>query len=73
MATITVKKSSVSGKAPTTAQLTAAELALNTYDGKLYFKKNVAGVETVLVLQGQNPLGSSAPMWTADANLMWTQ
>ena len=70
---ITLKQSSVSGKAPTTAQLSAGELALNTYDGKLYFKKNVGGTESIQVLIGQNPLGSSSPMWTTDGNLMWTQ
>lgn len=70
---IKLKQSSVSGKQPTTAQLSAAELALNTYDGKLYFKKTVAGVDTMLTLIGQNVLGSESPMWTADANPMWTQ
>lgn len=70
---IKLKQSSVSGKQPTTAQLDAAELALNTYDGKLYFKKTVGGVDTLLTLVGQNVLGSSSPMWIADANLMWTQ
>jgi len=69
---IKLKQSAVSGKQPTTAQLAAAELALNTYDGKLYFKKTVAGVDTMLTLIGQNILGSGSPMWTADANLMWT-
>jgi len=70
---IKLKQSSVIGKQPTTAQLAAAELAINTYDGKLYFKKTVAGVDTMLTLIGQNVLGSGSPMWTADAKLMWTQ
>jgi len=70
---IKLKKSSVSGKQPTTAQLDAAELALNTYDGKLYFKKTVGGVDTMLTLVGQNVLGSNSPMWTTDTALMWTQ
>lgn len=70
---IKLKQSAVSGKQPTTAQLDAAELAVNTYDGKLYFKKNVGGTETMLTLVGQNILGSGSPMWTTDTNLMWTQ
>lgn len=70
---IKLKQSAVSGKQPTTAQLDAAELALNTYDGKLYFKKTVGGVDTMLTLVGQNVLGSNSPMWTTDAALMWTQ
>ena len=54
------------------AQLAAAELALNTYDGKLYFKKTVGGVDTMLTLVGQNVLGSNSPMWTTDTAPMWT-
>jgi len=46
--TILIKRSSVSGKAPTTAQLSLGELALNTYDGKVYLKKNVLGTESVV-------------------------
>ena len=37
---INLKRSSVSGKVPTTTQLELGELAVNTYDGKLYLKKN---------------------------------
>jgi hypothetical protein len=61
------------GAVPAASSLGLGEQLVNTNDGKLYFKKSVSGVETVLVLVGQNPLGSSTPMWTADANLMWTQ
>lgn len=38
--TIQIKRSAVSGKVPTTAQLALGELAVNTYDGKLYTKKD---------------------------------
>ena len=43
-----VKQSSVSAKVPTTAQLALGELAINTTDGKLYFKKNVSGTESIV-------------------------
>lgn len=62
---IKVKQSSVAGKVPTTAQLQLGELALNTTDGKLYFKKNVSGTESIVTVsastasQGENTL-----MWT---------
>jgi hypothetical protein len=46
--TFKLRRSSTPGAAPTTAQLQLGELAMNTYDGKLYFKKNVSGTETVL-------------------------
>lgn len=45
---IKVKQSSVPGKAPTVNQIDLGELAVNTYDGKLYLKKNVAGTESVV-------------------------
>jgi hypothetical protein len=62
---IKVKQSSVAGKVPTTTQLQLGELALNTTDGKLYFKKNVSGTESIVTVsastasQGQNTL-----MWS---------
>ena len=49
--TIQHKRSSQTGRAPTTEQLELGELAVNTYDGDLYLKKNVDGVETVVTLQ----------------------
>lgn len=66
-------QSSSPGAVPAASSLGLGEELINTNDGKIFFKKSVGGVETVLVLAGQNPLGSAAPMWTADANLMWTQ
>lgn len=38
--TIKIKRSSVQGKAPVTGDLQLGELAINTYDGKLYLKKD---------------------------------
>lgn len=49
--TIQHKRSAQSGKAPTTSQLQLGELAVNTYDGDIYLKKNVDGVETVVTLK----------------------
>lgn len=43
-----VKRSAVAGKVPTTADLDLGELAINTYDGKLYLKKVVGTVETIV-------------------------
>jgi hypothetical protein len=45
---IELKRSSVPGKVPTTTELALGELAINTYDGKLYLKKNTNGSETVV-------------------------
>lgn len=40
MALIKLKRSSVAGKVPATTDLALGELAVNTVDGKIYFKKN---------------------------------
>ena len=45
---ILIKRSSVAAKVPTTAQLSLGELAVNTYDGKVYLKKNVLGTESIV-------------------------
>jgi hypothetical protein len=37
---IKVKRSSVAGKVPTTGDLELGEIAVNTYDGKMYMEKN---------------------------------
>ena len=48
--TIKLKRSSVPGRVPTTSQLELGEIAINTADGKLYFKKydSVANTESII-------------------------
>ena len=48
--TIQLKRSAQSGKVPDTGSLNLGELAINTYDGKIYFKKSgsVESVESIL-------------------------
>jgi len=45
---IKLKRSSVPGKVPTTAQLEAGEIAINTADGKLYFERDDASIQTIV-------------------------
>ena len=65
--TVKLKRSAVAGKNPTTSDLQLGELALNTYDGNLFFKKSVSGVDslvTVVTLDGSQTLSNktlSAP------------
>jgi hypothetical protein len=47
---IKLKRSAVSGSAPTLASLELGELALNTYDGKAFMKKKVGSTETIVEL-----------------------
>ena len=49
---IRLRRSAISGAIPTTSALNLGELALNTYDGKLYMKKNVGGAETIVEIGG---------------------
>jgi hypothetical protein len=49
---IELKRSSVPGKVPATKDLVLGELAINTYDGKLFLKKNVSGTETIVDISG---------------------
>jgi hypothetical protein len=51
MAQIKVKRSSIPNKAPIPGDLDLGELAVNTYDGKLYLKKN-NGTESIVELGG---------------------
>lgn len=48
---IKLKRSAVAGKAPATTDLELGELALNTYDGKLYTKKD-NGTASIVELSG---------------------
>ena len=46
--TLLVKRTTVAGRVPTTAQLAAGELAVNITDGKLYLKKTTGGVDSIV-------------------------
>lgn len=46
--TVKIKRSSVQGKTPSTGDLALGELALNTYDGDLFFKRDVSGTESII-------------------------
>ena len=45
---IKLKRSSVPGKVPTTSQLEAGEIAINTADGKLYFERDDSTIQTIV-------------------------
>lgn len=45
---IKLKRSATSGNNPTTANIELGELAINTFDGNLFFKKSVSGTESIL-------------------------
>ena len=45
---IKLRRSATASAIPTTSQLDLGEIALNTYDGKAYMKKDVGGTESVV-------------------------
>ena len=56
---VLIKRSAVQNKNPITSDLSLGELALNTYDGNLFFKKSPGGVDsivTVVTLDGTQTL-----------------
>ena len=58
--TVVLKRSAVTGRNPTTGDLALGELALNTYDGNLFFKKDsgTASIVTVATLAGTQSLSN---------------
>jgi hypothetical protein len=64
--TIKIKRSAVPAKAPTTSDLALGELALNTYDGKLYTKKD-DGTASIVELSGG---GGSVTIDTTAADVL---
>lgn len=78
---IKAKRSSVQGKVPLTTDLELGEFAINTFDGKLFLKKNSNGTESVievggaasgaLVVSNTAPVGGTASFWfdTTDGTL----
>ena len=60
MSTIKLRRSSVAGRIPTTAQLELGELAINTQDGKIYFKKYDAVSNTESIIDISSNLDAAA-------------
>ena len=72
---IKLRRSATSGAIPTTANLDLGEIALNTYDGKAYMKKDVGGncclspaMTTLLALTIDEKL-SSGLIWLASSKM----
>lgn len=63
---VQLKRSAVAGKIPTTTDLDLGEIAINTYDGKAYIKKNVGGVESIVPLGGAGSGDVTGPASATD-------
>ena len=70
--TVKLKRSAVQGKAPVVGDLSLGELAVNTYDGKLYMKKNDGSDAIVEIGAGASVTTSdTAPSSPADGDLWY--
>jgi hypothetical protein len=65
---ITLKRSSVQGKVPLVGDLALGEIALNTYDGKLFIKKNVSGSESIVEVAKGTDLSLTSNSSTVSIN-----
>lgn len=63
---VQLKRSAVPGKVPTTTDLDLGEIAINTYDGKAYIKKNVSGTESIVPLGGADSGDVTGPNTSTD-------
>lgn len=80
--TLKIKRSAVSGKVPLTTDLQLGELALNTYDGRLFTKKNNGTTDTIVEIgagaaladgdKGDITVSSVGSTWTIDAGVVNT-
>jgi hypothetical protein len=71
--TIQLKRSSTANSIPSTTALAAGELAVNTHDGKLFFKKTVGATNSIVTLQPFPDGGTSGQILAIDnsGNLAW--
>ena len=60
---IKIKQSAVAARVPTTGDLVLGELALNTYDGKLYTRKDNGTASIVEIGAGGGGGGSTDPFF----------
>ena len=68
--TIKLKRSAVAGRIPNVSDLELGEIAINTYDGKMYIKKSVNGEESISEIGQDANLGAvfTSYTFTATAN-----
>ena len=71
--TIKLRRSATSGAIPTTSQLALGELAMNTFDGKLFLKTNQSGTEAIVEVGGGGniTISSTTPSSPDVGDIYW--
>lgn len=69
---ILFKRSNTSGAVPTTTQLSAGEIAINSYDGKVYFKRSNAAGDAVIEFVTAGNDGKINPLYLPPQRLQQT-
>jgi len=67
---VKLRRSATQSAIPTIGQLELGELALNTYDGKVYMKKDVGGTETIVQVGITNYPDSQTLSFGTDSDLV---
>lgn len=73
--TVKLKRSATPAKVPSTTDLALGELAINTYDGKLYLKKDVGGVQSIVTINSGGSsvtISTTAPSTPTAGDLWWS-
>ncbi len=74
---VRIKRSAVPGKVPTTADLELGELAINTFDGRAFTKRDngtasIVGIGTVTTVSGSGPISVASGTTTPVVSLNTT-
>lgn len=71
--TIKLRRSATSGAIPTTSQLALGELAMNTFDGKLFLKTDQSGTEAIVEVGSGSSvtIASTTPSSPAVGDIYW--
>ena len=71
--TIKLRRSATSGAIPTTSQLALGELAINTFDGKLFLKTDQSGTEAIVEVGGGGniTIASTTPSSPDVGDIYW--
>ena len=62
--TVLHKRSATASASPSVSDLSLGEIAVNTYDGKLFVKKSVSGTESIIEI-GTSGGGAGGPIMQA--------